>query len=356
MKVTASDGNGGSVSDTFDIVADLPPDTSPTLVSNAGLGVNRAFSINQDRAQAFTTSAGATLSSVEIISRDNEGDDVAVSLCTVDGSNHPTSRLHSPHGPSKLRRRNPLSSALPPIRRSLPTRPTRCWSRLPAAKAWHWALPAPRTRTPAAPRTGVSPIPLTTRRPRYGRTTPSCWRCTSPSRARWAPPPPTPPRPVATAIPDQTATTGTAFSYAFPATTFTDADSDTLTYTATKSDDTALPLWLSFTAAERAFSGTPQAADVETVSVKVTASDGNSGSVRRHLRHRGRPAAGHHRAAGGLDRAGDPHEFSDQRGQPDLAGDVQRGGLERECGGLRGERNDGHGDGGRSGLRGDGRV
>ena len=51
-----------------------------------------------------------------------------------------------------------------------------------------------------------------------------------------------------------------------------------------------------------------------------------------------------------------PHEFSDQRGQPDLAGDVQRGGLERECGGLRGERNDRHGDGGRSGLRGDGRV
>ena len=84
---------------------------------------------------------------------------------------------------------------------------------------------------------------------------------------------------VATAIPDQTATAGTAFNYAFPDATFTDADGDTLTYTATKSDDTALPSWLSFTAAERAFSGTPQAADVETVSVKVTASDGNSGSV-----------------------------------------------------------------------------
>ena len=91
VKVTANDGNGDSVSDTFDIVVDLPPDTSPTLVSNAGQGVNIAFGISQDRSQAFTTSAGATLSSVEIISRDNEGDDVAVSLCTVDGSNHPTS-------------------------------------------------------------------------------------------------------------------------------------------------------------------------------------------------------------------------------------------------------------------------
>ena len=84
---------------------------------------------------------------------------------------------------------------------------------------------------------------------------------------------------VANAIPDQSATAGTAFSYAFPANTFSDADSDTLTYTATKADATALPTWLSFTASTRAFSGTPQAADTGTVSVKVTASDGNGGSV-----------------------------------------------------------------------------
>ena len=85
---------------------------------------------------------------------------------------------------------------------------------------------------------------------------------------------------VANAIPDQSATVGTAFSYAFPANTFNDADAtDTLTYSATKADDSALPTWLSFTAATRTFSGAPQAADVETVSVKVTASDGNGSSV-----------------------------------------------------------------------------
>ena len=84
---------------------------------------------------------------------------------------------------------------------------------------------------------------------------------------------------VANAIPDQAAATGTAFSYAFPANTFSDADGDTLTYTATKSDGTTLPSWLSFTPGTRTFSGTPQAGDVGTVSVKVTASDGNSGSV-----------------------------------------------------------------------------
>ena len=85
---------------------------------------------------------------------------------------------------------------------------------------------------------------------------------------------------VANAIQDQTATVGTALSYAFPANTFADTDAgDTLTYTATKSDDSALPSWLSFAAATRMFSGTPTAADVGTVSVKVTASDGNGGSV-----------------------------------------------------------------------------
>ena len=65
---------------------------------------------------------------------------------------------------------------------------------------------------------------------------------------------------VATAILDQTATAGTAFSYQVPAATFTDADSDTLTYTATLADNSALPSWLSFSAATRTFSGTPTAA------------------------------------------------------------------------------------------------
>ena len=82
---------------------------------------------------------------------------------------------------------------------------------------------------------------------------------------------------VANIIPDQSATVSTAFSYTFPTTTFDDADGDALTYAATKAAGTALPMWLTFTAGTRTFSGTPTAA--ETVSVKVTASDGNGGSV-----------------------------------------------------------------------------
>ena len=79
---------------------------------------------------------------------------------------------------------------------------------------------------------------------------------------------------VANEIPDQTATARTEFNYAFADDTFTDADGDTLTYTATQSDDSALPSWLSFARATRTFSGTPATADVGTVSVTVTASDG----------------------------------------------------------------------------------
>ena len=84
---------------------------------------------------------------------------------------------------------------------------------------------------------------------------------------------------VANSIPNQTATAGTAFSYTFPTNTFSDADNDTLTYTAAKSDDTALPTWLSFDAVTRTFSGTPQSGDTGTLSVKVTADDRNGGTA-----------------------------------------------------------------------------
>ena len=80
---------------------------------------------------------------------------------------------------------------------------------------------------------------------------------------------------VATGIEDQTAMEGQAFSFTFPDTTFADEDTDdTLTYTAMLSDDTALPNWLSFDDTTRSFSGTPQASDGGTLTVRVTANDG----------------------------------------------------------------------------------
>ena len=84
---------------------------------------------------------------------------------------------------------------------------------------------------------------------------------------------------VANAIPDQVATAGTEFSHTFPANTFSDADDDPLSYTATQSDETALPAWLTFVDDTRTFSGTPADADIGTVTVKVTASDGSPGGT-----------------------------------------------------------------------------
>ena len=84
---------------------------------------------------------------------------------------------------------------------------------------------------------------------------------------------------VATAIPDQEVMAETVFSYQFPEDAFTDADAtDTLTYSAELSNGNPLSsVWLSFDPASRTFSGTPQAGDVGTLTVKVTANDGNSG-------------------------------------------------------------------------------
>ncbi|BCH29004.1 hypothetical protein MesoLjLc_09340 [Mesorhizobium sp. L-8-10] len=73
---------------------------------------------------------------------------------------------------------------------------------------------------------------------------------------------------------NQNATVGTAYSLVLPASTFTDADSgDTLAYAASTTSGAALPAWLSFNAATRTFSGTPTAADVGTLGIRVTATD-----------------------------------------------------------------------------------
>ena len=96
---------------------------------------------------------------------------------------------------------------------------------------------------------------------------------TAPGPLPVAPPPVNHPPTVASPIVDQTATTGTLFSSTVPAGTFTDPDGDALSYTATLSDDTPLPAWLGFDGPTRAFTGSPAAGDVGTVSVKVTATD-----------------------------------------------------------------------------------
>jgi hypothetical protein len=85
---------------------------------------------------------------------------------------------------------------------------------------------------------------------------------------------------VANPLPNRNATEDAAFNVTFAVNTFTDPDAgDTLIYTAQLAGGGALPAWLSFDAATRTFSGTPASADVGTVAIDVIAADGNGGTV-----------------------------------------------------------------------------
>ncbi|WP_287925413.1 Ig-like domain-containing protein [Diaphorobacter sp.] len=76
------------------------------------------------------------------------------------------------------------------------------------------------------------------------------------------------------ALADRSVTLGSILNFAFAGNTFTDVDSPSLTYTAKLANGAALPSWLSFNPVTRTFSGTPGAADLGTLTVQVTASDG----------------------------------------------------------------------------------
>lgn len=85
---------------------------------------------------------------------------------------------------------------------------------------------------------------------------------------------------IAVPLADQQAIQGTLFNVVVPPGTFADIDAgDALTYGATLANGAALPTWLSFNQASRAFSGTPQGGDVGTLDVRVTATDQESLSV-----------------------------------------------------------------------------
>ena len=84
---------------------------------------------------------------------------------------------------------------------------------------------------------------------------------------------------VAVTLPDQAVSEETAFSFAIPMGAFTDQDGDSFTFSATLADGSALPSWLSFDSGTQTFSGTPTNSDVGVLDVRVTADDGNGGTV-----------------------------------------------------------------------------
>ncbi|WP_323666923.1 putative Ig domain-containing protein, partial [Pectobacterium punjabense] len=85
---------------------------------------------------------------------------------------------------------------------------------------------------------------------------------------------------VATPIPAQSVAQDGSLSFSVPAGTFTDPDvGDTLTLSATLADGSPLPGWITFNPTTGTFSGTPGNADVGSLSIRVTATDGSNASV-----------------------------------------------------------------------------
>jgi uncharacterized delta-60 repeat protein len=78
---------------------------------------------------------------------------------------------------------------------------------------------------------------------------------------------------------NQKVATGVAFSYVVPANAFIDPDHDVLGYSIVMSDGSGLPPWLSFNAATRTLSGTPDALDAGTLTIRVIAKDGSGASA-----------------------------------------------------------------------------
>ena len=81
---------------------------------------------------------------------------------------------------------------------------------------------------------------------------------------------------VAVPIPAQDIAQDSALSFTVPAGTFSDPDGDTLTLSATLANGAPLPAWLTFNAATGTFSGTPGNSDVGSLSIRVTANDGDA--------------------------------------------------------------------------------
>ena len=69
------------------------------------------------------------------------------------------------------------------------------------------------------------------------------------------------------------------FNFSIPDSAFVDQDHDRLTYDVTLSDEEPLPAWLNFDSQTGAFSGIPSNLDVDTLSVRVTASDPQQAQV-----------------------------------------------------------------------------
>ncbi len=84
---------------------------------------------------------------------------------------------------------------------------------------------------------------------------------------------------VADGIADQTVMTGNTFTFTIPARAFADDDGNIASYVATLANGSALPSWLSFDADTGSFSGFRLKPDASSVTIRVTATDGDGNTA-----------------------------------------------------------------------------
>lgn len=84
--------------------------------------------------------------------------------------------------------------------------------------------------------------------------------------------------PEVAALADQSVVENNALTVVLPPESFSDPDDSNLILSATLNDGSDLPNWLTFTAATGSFSGTPGAGDVGNITVRVTATDDEGAS------------------------------------------------------------------------------
>ncbi|WP_418316904.1 putative Ig domain-containing protein [Piscinibacter sakaiensis] len=86
--------------------------------------------------------------------------------------------------------------------------------------------------------------------------------------------------PEAKAITDQAAVEARSWQFTLPPATFVDSDAgDVLTYRATLLNGSPLPAWLKFDPATLTFKGSPESADIGSMTIRVIATDGNGAAA-----------------------------------------------------------------------------
>ena len=275
VEVTADDGRGGSVSDTFEIVV-----LAPALVSNTGQTAASAGELVIETgsvAQQFTTGAtasGYALTQVQAYLDSFVGAGVPrVRIFTTGGDGNPGESLYELTNPSSIVN-GALNAFTAPAGAVLlkETRYFAVFEQASGAASYRVGATASNAED-AGKATGWSIADES--RFRSSNT----WRANTAVQlriaVRGADAPASAAPTVANALLDQTAIVGSDFTYRFAADSFADQDAhDRLAYTAA-----GLPGWLSFDASTRTFSGRPGAGDTGSATVTVTADDRRGGTV-----------------------------------------------------------------------------